>query len=221
VAIVEKQFIKAVVECYHNARNPHVKNCKVTRGRSRIVSSYVEELFAEYIASCIDVECIYVDYQFRIDRDAFYPDVAVQRGGKIVAMFDLKMDMGYIRDQLRASCEKCKHTVERVRGKKLETRDGRTKQCRNVQFSEDCSYDVVVVSEKNISESGLQAQKRTVEAGLVKDGCATALFLSGGMHPNEYSTRAGAFLSIDEVMKNITINYGDFKFILSRTWGRE
>ena len=100
----EFEFIKGIVEHYHAARSLTIPQPNLRRGRSHAISSIVEDLFGAFIASK------YSDHEFLVDQPitfqiegkskTLYPDLVMIKDGMIKHMFDVKMDLGWKRQEI-------------------------------------------------------------------------------------------------------------------------
>ena len=128
--IANREFIRQVIRLYRSARRPKFINKKVSRGRSHSISSAVEDLFACYLASNIKCDHIYTDQPISVpgvDRQV-YPDLVIVRNNRIVALIDLKMDMGWNRGGLYTLCKKHYNRINKIRGKECRLREGVSKK---------------------------------------------------------------------------------------------
>jgi hypothetical protein len=104
----EKQFIARVIESYQIARKPIYSNPKLSRGRSHSVASRVEDLFAFYLVNKINCDRIYIDQPISVvgSKAQIYPDIVIVKNKKITALCDVKMDLGWKRNELFNFCRR-------------------------------------------------------------------------------------------------------------------
>lgn len=211
-----REFLEQISMLYEDASKTTSENPKVRRGRSRSIAAEAEDLFAELlVANDSEIEMIRVDQPITIPttelpgKKSFqvYPDVVVIKGGKIRALIDLKMDLGWNRDGLIETCEKHNRTVRLARGNIGKLKDGQTKLRQELMFSDDLTYSVVLVSGKNINSEKLTTQ--IAGANSIAD-CVQSYVLSDGLHPNGY------WLACPTFRKKLMINDSEFDLILKR-----
>ena len=208
--MTNEEFINKVVELYIEARNTTTiikKNIK--RGRSHTISSQVEDLFAFYISEIISTEDlpnnieILIDqpYSYKIDNKSytFYPDISIIKDNIVIKIFDLKMDLGWNRDFSPFCIDKI-HLIEEIRAKEVKTKDGITKESKNYKISNDLKYNIVIISNENISEE-MRTRNNTEIANL--DASKLCIYtLTCDQHPNTNDKN---------LLKNIILREGDFK----------
>ena len=157
------EFIREIIELYQEARKSRFSDKKIKRGRSRTISSLIEDLFAAYLSEKIDCDEILVDSPIKVDgfKNMFYPDIAVVKKGKIVCTFDLKMDMGYVRDLMIPLYNKASENVKKFRGKACHSNVMKDnlieKEEKAYAFSKKLKHFFVVISGRNISDKKKKA----------------------------------------------------------------
>lgn len=207
-----KEFISEVVKLYHAARETkYLVEQRIIRGRVRTISADIEDLFAKYlIINNQSIDTILVDKPLSVKRrkSNFYPDITVIKSNTIVAFFDLKMDLGWMRDKLEVLNKKHAELVDRIRG-----RDGVTQLYRGDStkskylIADSVTYDTVIVSGRNINPDLLKDQSEKAKQYADRAG---VFVLSDGEHPN--SPQGGP----QEVISRITINYSEFEDLSTR-----
>ncbi len=203
-------FIKEIINQYHLARIPFYPKDKIYRGRSRSISPLAEDLFAKYLAENDDtIEKIYVDQSIVIENDTkrFIPDIVIIKNNEITTFIDLKMDLGYKRDGLIELCKKDGYLLDIVRGKNCQLIEGRNKTKVNYKISNKAIYDIVIISDQNISKIILDNQ---IEGAKRFENNVKAHVLSRKKHPNSYG------LNREELLTKIDVKVDAFKEILVR-----
>ena len=205
-----EDFTRKIIELYQEARRSKFVNKKIKRGRSHSISSIAEDLFAEYLAKNIKCDEILVDPPIKIDsiKKYFYPDVAVIKNGEIVLTFDLKMDMGYIRDYLDILCKNGSDNVKKFCGKKcytnIPTVDYLRKDKKEYFFSSKLRHNIIIVSGRNVNSNKL---KKGLENAEKYEPDVKVFVLTDKKHPNEYGYTA------EKLMDEIDIKDESFKEI--------
>lgn len=184
-------FIARVVRLYQKARIARGKDERIRRGRSRAISSEVEDLFARYIlANDPAIETIYVDQPLSYNgrECSFYPDIVVVKKGVICAFFDLKTDLGWQRDGLPDLCRRHMKTLTLVRGHKVKLWEAadEDKAPRFLKVAQRARYGVVIVSGTNVDQKNL-ARDRVKVSRHEPDVCVHVL--TAGHHPNRRGVR--------------------------------
>jgi hypothetical protein len=195
----EKQFLTNIIRLYHNARKPVFANPKIRRGRSHSVASAAEDFFALFLAEKIKCDLLYVDQPISFDgyKARFYPDIVVIKSKQVIALCDLKMDLGWKRNSLYDFCKRHAKLLAKIRGKKCKIRDGITKEDKFYLVSKKASLNVVIITDQNINSKILKTHLKKIKpfSRLVR-----VFILSQGEHPNAYN------ISVPKLLKKITIN---------------
>lgn len=196
-------FFLHVIRIYQRARVPKNFDKKIKRGRSRSVSSLVEDLMAYYlISNNKNIETLYVDQPmyFKCIKKQVYPDIAIVKKGVISAFIDLKMDLGWNREGLFNQCKKHRKMILRMRGSICQLRDGKTKDQLQYEISHKANYSVVLISSRNINSVQLASHMSRAKT-LLPD---VDIFVLSKGHPNRYGVRH------KELIRQLQINYGEF-----------
>lgn len=140
---------------------------KIKRGMAHVISGYVEDLFALFLASNIgnhDLE-FYVDkvtslyIEGRPRAKSFKPDLSIINGNELTHYFDLKTNMGWNRDF--AGYLKDKHEfVESLKGKEAWISHSKD-EAQTIKISENLIYQMVVVFGWNINQDKLRKNLET------------------------------------------------------------
>jgi hypothetical protein len=201
----EEYFIKKLIEMYREAREPKFSHDKIRRGRSHSISSIAEDLFAHYLVQNIEVDSIYVDQPITVGKikDQSYPDIILEKNGVLADFMDLKMDMGWHRDGLYSLCAQKHKWINFARGKDCKIRDGKDKVDTFHKISENASFNIVIISDKN-------ANKEKINAQILKskrfNPDVEVFVLSSNEHLNKYG------LSVSELMKKVNIKEKEAEF---------
>ncbi|MBK9216687.1 MAG: hypothetical protein IPM59_14040 [Chloracidobacterium sp.] len=175
-----REFVERVANMYRDARVPIFPHPSIVRGRSHSIASKVEDLFARFVVDTLgdDAEgvTIFVDQPIRptCTNKTFYPDVALARGDRLVQMWDLKTDLGYDRGGFAQKCREKADLLGEIRGNVGFLSN------RQINFSENLMYNVVVVSKRNIQQNLVEQH---IDEIRVIDG-VDAFFLTDDVHPN-------------------------------------
>jgi len=200
----DRELIDSIIELYKEARVTVFSKANIKRGRNHSIASKVEDLFAVYVSELLpdDVE-ILIDQPFTYRNDnntnyAIYPDIAVIKDSEIIKMFDVKMDLGWNRNFF-PFCEDKQKLIDQIRSKEAKARDGVTKEGKKYRISEKIKYNVVIISNENISKTKKDENLREID-NLDKDKIEVFI-LTENIHPNNYDK---------EIVKNINLRQTDF-----------
>ena len=102
----EQTFKKYVVELYRASKRTGILSDNIKRGKQPAISSKAEDLFAYYLCSNFSHRwSYYLEYQVKsADGVRSLPDISVLWQDKILSFFDLKMDIGFGRDEFKEFC---------------------------------------------------------------------------------------------------------------------
>ncbi len=155
-----KEFVSKIIALYHEARLPKYQNNKISRGRSHTISSSVEDLFANFlIDNDKTIDKILIDQPMKIKTKTIYPDITIIYDNEITAFMDLKMDLGWMRGGLADLYKKDQLLMDVARGNSCRYKYGSKKEFyKEIQVSKKAIYDIVVISDQNISEAMLKNQ---------------------------------------------------------------
>lgn len=194
----EESFVHRIVDAYQKARRLTVPDARIARGVSRSISGIAEDLFARYLSAKFqdgDLK-FYVDQNFTFDNEennyfgnnkkkvAFRPDIAIMKNKVVVAVFDLKMDLGWMRKLTGADVKRFDGFIEGVRKtcKAHLTHSYDKKPNLEVRFSKKLVRQFVVVSDLNMSTNRLERNVEFFNQMKFNRFC----FLTTGVHPNTY-----------------------------------
>ena len=114
----------------------------------------------------------------------------------VTAFIDIKMDLGWNREGLIDLCKKHYQTVLSLRNQECQLKDGQTKIHKKLNIAQKISYNIVIISGKNISAEKLTRQLK--EAGKFKPD-VNVFVLSAGVHPNSYD------ITSDNLIKQVDV----------------
>ena len=209
--MTDKEFIKNIITLYRKARVPTFPFENIKRGKSRSISSEAEDLFAYYISNIINDKVeILIDQPISFilfgKSKTIYADIAIIKNNVVYQIWDLKTDLGWKRDSF---IDFCKDKINLVNGAKLQLaklKDGEYKTERHLTFSDNLTFNIVVISNKNISAA--KGERNIIETKNLEN--VGVYFLTSGIHPNVYG------IGIDELVNSITFNEEDFTKLRKR-----
>lgn len=173
------------------------KTTHVHRGRSRIIASIIEDLFAKYLwreFKNVHIH-IFVDQGITLDGKGqpYYPDLVICKKKEkykfeILYMIDLKMDIGWIRNKYeeymsnsKEICEKMKRAIS-LKGNKGDVED-EEKEKLEFCINKKACYDVVIVSSRNSGKYESKLIKKS------KNKNTNIWVLSSGGSLNQYKIK--------------------------------
>ena len=162
-------FLEYVVDEYFRARRLRSEHPRVTRGESRSVSADVEDIFATQVANAFpSIEHIYVNQTLtstsgRLDG-RMKPDLVICKGSSVRLLIDLKMDVGYKRQDFVVAAALRSDEVRSLRGKTVSLWKKLDDTRRRLEYEVDQStlYAYVVVTDANVKASDYEAIKSCV-----------------------------------------------------------
>ena len=201
-----KELLLKITEAYQDARRPYQVDARIRRGRSHSVSSITEDLFALYLVSNDKtIDFVYVDQPvtFNSLKKIIYPDIVITRSGVVTALIDIKMDLGWNRNGLFDLCKKHHEVVKKIKCGECHLKDGMTKKGEKKIFtvSKDISYNVIIISNVNVSPLLLGSQLEQVRS-LGPD--VEVFILCDKGHPNSYD------IEPNELIKKLGVNEAEF-----------
>lgn len=200
--MTDKEFIDKIIDLYKEARVTTIIRKNIRRGRNHSISSKVEDLFAVYISELLSENIeILIDQPFTYHTDktyAIYPDIAIIKDNQIIKIFDLKMDLGWNRE-FYPFCNEKQNLIEEIRGLEVKAKDGTTKEQRNYTISQEVKYNIVIVSNENISKKNRDANEAQISK--LDKNKIEIFILTQDIHPNNYD---------EQIVTNITLRHDDF-----------
>ncbi|HLE22008.1 MAG TPA: hypothetical protein VJB88_12905, partial [Vicinamibacteria bacterium] len=168
------------------------------------------DLLAYYLVTRVpSIDRIFINQPMTIGRksvrERLKPDLVICKPSEVCALVDVKMDLGYQRDDFGPSLRKKNRLMTRLRGQKfrLLARKGNGRDPITLRLSPRAKYLSVVISDRNIAPAHFnEIEKSAASLG------ATALYvLTRDCHPNEYG------FSKKQIMKKIEICHNAFRGI--------
>lgn len=186
----EKEDNKAAIESFMKAIRYQVVKSRelmegnggydIRRGMAHIIAGYCEDLFALYVAKYVGKTNVkyFVDKVIKIEINGksktFKPDLAIVNNNVLTHYFDLKTNLGYIRDLDKFLSEK-NVFIETILNKNasitskkdwLSNKDShgninlmnevyKVEEKMNIKISENLKYHIVVIFGGNISSKDL------------------------------------------------------------------
>lgn len=208
------EFVKSVIALYeNNCRIDPVKHSHVIRGRGRTISSETEDLFGIYVSELLgDDYTVYIDTRISVGGDVFFPDVTICKGEQILQMWDLKMDLGWMRGKLWDMIDKNKTKIEKIKSKKV---DSGTKYLEGYAFAEDVTYNFAIITLCNGGKDAEEVYKHAISEEN-NDSASKVFFIfkhtnmKSGVHEG-YHPNCGLRFKDDYYDLVEKMSYGKFK----------
>ena len=212
------EFIKSLAEGYQRARVPVKEHKKLSRGESRSIASEAEDMLAYYLIDRIKgVDHIFINQTLtsvlngREERRK--PNLVICRGDEIRMLIDLKMDLGYKRDEFRDSINGVDTLVEKLRGQefRLQKKVDHGVVPLIKTLSKNAKYVFVVISNQNI---GGEKFRRIEELASGLDNTGLFVLLRGkhlngpefyGRSLDDVMTAVDGYISQDDFVKLETL----------------
>ena len=201
-----RHLIYEIVDLYEKSRKAiySKSNPRVVRSRNHVISSQVEDLFAEFF-SRITNEYIIIDksisINFKSKKRKFNPDLIIRNQNSVVRFFDIKLDLGWKINEFEAYCIEKSELIKEVRNQEVEFWK------EKLVIDKDIKYELVIVSSKNIGKDKLDAVKKLISKNNLEKEIDIFL-LTGDIHPNE--------IGIRRIKEKITINHDEFRRLKER-----
>lgn len=166
-----KSGIKAIWEKTRN----NIGN-DIIRGHSRSISTDVEDMIALFISKIYNNKVkIFIDPSVTINKQTYRPDVLVIRNGKVIALVEIKANMGWCRDASSVINEELvKRQKTFSKEKQIECKFSITKTSETVLYDDNVkSYLIALTSEnggKLEAENKAYAKKQGVNHYILFDG---------------------------------------------------
>ncbi|MGV8111800.1 MAG: hypothetical protein AB2L17_02725 [Lentimicrobium sp.] len=162
--MTEQEFVDKVNQRYARAHDLYEGNggYNILRGTAHVISGYLEDLFALYMAQKIDSkENLYLldkIMSIKIVKNeralSFKPDLAILQNGVLTHYYDLKTNLGWNR-YLENYLKEKDALIQKIKG-----RTGwiyfSKENVQNITFSENLKYQMVVFNGFNINPKDLQ-----------------------------------------------------------------
>ena len=201
-------YFRGIVGLYHESRKSKFDHAQIERGRSKSISSDLEDLTALFIAKNNPRRCTYYTDQpmkFLGFKNRKYPDIAIKNSDDVFEnLVDMKTDMGWSRNRLHSFCEEWDGIVEGIKGAETELNRGSDKKIQKGIFSKSVKFHVAVITRVN---SGKHIDSDLKRVNKMKN--VRLYFFSDLFHPNEYH------FSVDEAMERIRVDEDEVRRFLS------
>ena len=213
-----KELIEEIRSLYENAHIPLYKHERIFRGESRPISSAMEDLFAKYLIEQIPSESLAFINQIITNgscknRIRVKPDIMIVRNNEIKALIDLKMDLGYKRNEFLDFWRKRDALLSKMRGKSFHFNktDGYKKSDDNIYVSKTAMLYFIIISDQNINSKNLNSLKEKKDS--MKN--SKLYFLFEGIHPNDPDSSLEVLNKhIDHLNKTLELLNSDLRTII-------
>jgi hypothetical protein len=158
--MTEVQFFEKVHQKYKDSNHllEGDGGYRIKRGMAHVMSGYLEDLFALYVAQKVkrkDVEyfvdkVISIRFSDNAKAKSFKPDLAIIDNGVMTHYFDLKSNLGWNRNSKAYMIDK-EAFIEKLKGQKAWIRDKNDRSISSIKISDKLKYNMVVVFGGNIS----------------------------------------------------------------------
>lgn len=158
--MTEVQFFEKVHQKYKDSNHllEGDGGYKIKRGMAHVMSGYLEDLFALYIAQKVnrkDVEyfvdkVISIRFSENEKAKSFKPDLAIVDNGVMTHYFDLKSNLGWNRNAENYMLDKNRF-IEKLKGQNAWIQDKHDKSVLDIKISDALQYNMVVVFGGNIN----------------------------------------------------------------------
>ncbi|PKP48092.1 MAG: hypothetical protein CVT94_09385 [Bacteroidetes bacterium HGW-Bacteroidetes-11] len=162
--MTEQEFVDKVNHHYFRAHDLYEGNggYNIRRGTAHVISGYLEDLFALYMAQKIGSK----ENHYLLDKimsiesiekkraTSFKPDLAILQNGAVTHYYDLKTNLGWNR-YLEEYLKKKDDLIKKIKGKNGWIRFA-GEPIQNIVFSEQLKYQMVVFNGFNINPKDLQ-----------------------------------------------------------------
>jgi hypothetical protein len=177
--MTDSDFIKQIIELYQKARLTTYQIENIKRCKNRSISGFAEDLFAFYISGQVDKKnLILIEPEIYFKRHnktkKICPDISISVNNEIKQLWDLKMDLGFKRDNFIKFCEDKDVLIKELRSNYAKING------ENFVFSDKLTFNIVIVSDKNISKS--KSKQNVDELKNIEN--VNIFYLTSGKHPN-------------------------------------
>jgi hypothetical protein len=158
--MTEVQFFEKVHQKYKDSNHllEGDGGYRIKRGMAHVMSGYLEDLFALYVAQNVnrkDLEyfvdkVISIRFSEKDKAKSFKPDLAIIDNGVMTHYFDLKSNLGWNRNAENYMLDKDRF-IEKLKGQSAWIRDKYDKSVSSIKISDTLKYNMVVVFGGNIS----------------------------------------------------------------------
>lgn len=178
---------------------------QITRGMAHVISGFVEDLFALFVAEKLNQQSLkyYVDkvISFRPTDNSkaksFKPDLAIINNGTLTHYFDVKTNMGWNRHFEAYLLEK-NNFIGSLKGRQAWIHHGKTNQEKEtIHLSKNLKYHMVIIYGWNINQDLLK--KNLAAASQFQHVKVSVLYQLQG-DSKQYRLHDQAFQEIDETL---------------------
>jgi hypothetical protein len=202
-------LIKYVVELYRSSKRSGLFNEQIKRGMQPSIANKIEDLFALFLCTNLSSKFRYfLEYNITspILPHSARPDITITQSftddNRIIALFDLKTDIGYSRSEFPEFCIKKNNWLEELKGSSVNFSYG--KDINVATLSENIKYYIVLISNTNISAIQFKEHYDFIK----KLPNIKLFYLTSGKSPNTKD------IQFDKLVKEIEINNDAFNEIL-------
>jgi hypothetical protein len=216
----ENEFVQAIHRKYVNVQKGKEIAAGIYRGTSQSISSFTEDTFAKFIKEILpNGYDIWVDPQIVLDNKRkqlgnsrskillFRPDVCIihKESKKIVAIFEIKMDFGFYRDNFVEYVTTKNSELQKI---KTDTAHCSIKNTKEISFTETLQWNFLIISNGNINEK----KKKKITDFFEKHDEIKLFILTSGDHlslngkDNKFYPNKKAFSAINSIIKKVCKN---------------
>ena len=148
----------------------------IIRGHSRSISTDVEDMIALFISKEFDNKVkIFIDPSITISSKTYRPDVLVIRNGKVIALVEIKANMGWCRDASSVIDEELviRQKVFSTAGQ-IECKFSITKTSETISYDDNVKLYLIALTSENggklEAENKAYAKKHGVNHYILFDG---------------------------------------------------
>lgn len=201
-----KCLVNEIIELYENARKTvySKSNPRVIRSRSHVISSQVEDLFADFFSRFTQMDIIIdrpISISFKSSKKTFYPDIVIRNEKSFIRFFDIKLDLGWKRNDFEKYCIEKAELIKEAREQKADLWK------EKLSIDKDIKYEIVVVSSKNIGKEYFENINQIIENNNLENEI-DLYFLTEDVHPNENDK--------ERIKATIKINHSEFTRLRNR-----
>lgn len=198
--MTDEVFVKEIKKLYKLSQRSKYVSEKIRRGRIHSVSNKAEDLFAKYVSNLLPNNTILVDYPLSYKNKEkthiLYPDIAIIENKKIKKIIDIKMDIGWKRNEIADFALNKEKFIIQLRGGVISNKIDNV----SITFSKSLKYFLVLISGSNVS--GKKSEEIFNNIRNINKNLLELFILTDGVHPGEYDL---------EKLKMLKIRKDDFK----------
>lgn len=148
--VAKDRLKRGICEIWNKTRENIDDN--IFRGHTRSISTDVEDLIAKYISDVLEKEVfIFIDTSVRVDNKTHRPDLLIVKDDKVVALLEIKSNMGWCRDAKKVIDEELVNRDKAFRGTgTIECKfSGTDKESKNVIYDGDVKLFLIALTAQN------------------------------------------------------------------------